>query len=292
MICGVRRSLLYVPGESEKMLQKSGTVPADMLLLNLEDGVAASMKETARANVVRALQASDFGAREVVVRINSLDSELGRQDLGAVVPRRPDGVILPKVENGDQMAAAEAAVEELEIACGIAKGSIKLHAMIESAAGALNCREIALASPRMASLIFGSADYISDVRCQPGEDRNEMSLAMQMIVMGARAAGIDAIDAPCFDLQNPDLLRREASQARKLGFDGKSALRPDQLLTINAVFDVTPEEVEWAEKVLAELAEAENRGRALSMLAGKLIDNPHRAAAERILRRRSAAGRL
>lgn len=290
MIGGVRRSLLYVPGESEKMIAKARTIPADTLLLNLEDGVTASMKETARANVVRALQLSDFGAREVLVRINSLDSELGREDLAEVVRCRPDGIVLSKVERVAQIAAADAAVAESELSCGIPKWSIKLHAMIESATGALNCREIALASPRMASLIFGSADYISDVRCQPGEDRGEIALAMQMIVMSARAADIDAIDAPCFDLQNPDLLRREAVQARKLGFDGKSALRPDQLSTINEVFDVTPEEVQWAEEVLAEMAGAENRGKALSVLAGKLIDTPHRVAAERILRRKSAAG--
>jgi|WetSurMetagenome_2_1015567.scaffolds.fasta_scaffold16122_5 citrate lyase subunit beta / citryl-CoA lyase len=292
MICGVRRSLLYVPGENEKMVAKARTTPADLLVFNLEDGVAASMKETARANVVRALQSGEFGAREVTVRINGLDSAVGRQDLAEVVPCRPDGIVLPKVERGAQITAAEAAVAELEISHRILKWSTKLHAMIESAAGALSCREIALASSRMVSLIFGSADYASDVRCQPGEDRIEISFAMQMMVASARAAGIDVIDAPCFDLQNPDLLRREATQARRLGFDGKSALRPDQLSTINEIFDVTPEEIQWAEAVLAELAEAEKRGRALSMLAGRLIDTPHRSAAERILRRKSAAGRL
>ncbi len=292
MICGIRRSLLYVPGESEKMIRKAGTVPADVILLNLEDGVADSMKEIARANVVRALKTGDFGAREVVVRINTLDSEVGRHDLAEVVPCHPDGIVLPKVERGAQITVAETAIAELETGHGIPKWSIKLHAMIESSSGVLNSREIALASSRMASLIFGSADYVSDVRCRPGEDRSEMAFAMQMMVLSARAAGIDVLDAPCFDLQNPDLLRREAVHARRLGFDGKSALRPDQLPIINNLFDVTPEEVHWAEKVLAELAEAEKRGRALSMLAGRLIDNPHRYAAEQILRRKAAAARL
>lgn len=108
----------------------------------------------------------------------------------------------------------------------------------------------------MASLIFGSADYAADVRCQPGEDRAELMLALQMIVASARSAGIEAIDAPCFDIRDRALLARESAQARRLGFDGKSALHPDQLEVINRAFDVTPEEVAWAEKTIAELDRA------------------------------------
>jgi citrate lyase beta subunit len=139
----------------------------------------------------------------------------------------------------------------------------------------------------MASLVFGSADFVDDIRCRPGEDRAEFLLAMQMMVLAARAAGIDAIDAPCFDIRNYALLEKESSSARRLGFDGKSALHPDQLEVINRVFDVSTEEIEWAERVLKELQEAENRGKALSVMDGTLIDNPHRAAAERILLRKS-----
>jgi citrate lyase beta subunit len=138
----------------------------------------------------------------------------------------------------------------------------------------------------MASLVFGSADYANDVRCWPGEDRQELLLALQMLVTSARSAGIDAIDSPCFDIRNYDLLRREAVQARRLGFDGKSALHPEQCRILNEVFDVTAEEIAWAEQALAGLDEAENRGKALTTLDGKLIENPHRAAAERILSRR------
>jgi citrate lyase beta subunit len=112
---------------------------------------------------------------------------------------------------------------------------------------------------------------------------------MQMIVAAARASGVDAIDAPCFDLKNPDLLRREAAQARRFGFDGKSAIHPGQLVAINEVFAVTDEEIIWAERVLAELESAEAEGRALSTLEGRLIENPHRTAAERILKRQRLA---
>jgi citrate lyase subunit beta/citryl-CoA lyase len=181
--------------------------------------------------------------------------------------------------------AAERIVGELERDHGLTEGSVKLHAMIESASGILRIREIALASRLMASLIFGSADYAADMHCVAGEDRAELWLALQMIVAGARAAAIDAIDAPCFDIRNADLLRREAIQARRFGFDGKSALHPGQLAAIQGIFDVTADEITWAEKVLAELNGAEGRGRALSTLEGRLIDNPHRNAAERILQR-------
>ena len=285
MITGLRRSALYVPCDSERMIRKALEVPADLILLNLEDGVTISRKETARAQAVRALTELDFGARETVVRINSLESDTGRSDLASIVPCRPDGICLPKIETLAAIHEADAALRELETHCGIPEGHLKLHAMIESAAGVLSARDIAAASVRMASLIFGSADFSSDMRCLSGEDRSELLLALQMIVTGARAASVDAIDAPCFDLKNSCLLRREAEQARRFGYDGKSALHPGQLAVINEVFGVTPEERAWAEKVLVELDEAEDRGRALSTLEGQLIDNPHRAAAERVLRR-------
>jgi citrate lyase beta subunit len=284
MITGLRRSALYVPCDSERMIQKAREVPADLILLNLEDGVTAARKDTARVQAVRALTQLDFGAREIVVRINSLECETGKRDLAAIVSCRPDGICLPKIEAPAAIQKADAALRELESRCGIPEGRMKLHAMIESAAGVLGARDIAAASARMASLIFGSADYSADMRCQPGVDRSELLLALQMIVTGARASSVDAIDAPCFDLRNSDLLRREAAQARRFGYVGKSALHPGQLAAINEIFEVTPEEKAWAEKVLAELDGAEERGRALSTLEGHLIDNPHRAAAERILR--------
>jgi citrate lyase subunit beta/citryl-CoA lyase len=286
MTASLRRSALYVPGDSERMLQRSATVSSDMLLLNLEDGVALSRKNAARENIANALKNTDFGDREVVVRVNPLNTEIGRNDLARIIPLHPDGICLPKMEKASEIQAAENAILELEIIHGVPEGSTRLHAMIESAEGLLHSPEIAAASRRMASLIFGSADYANDVRCRPGEDRSELLLALQMIVVSARSAAIDAIDAPCFDIRNRDLLYSEAAHARRLGFDGKSALHPDQLSIINQIFDVTLEEISWAERAIAELDEAENRGRALTTIEGKLLDNPHRAAAERILSRR------
>jgi len=286
VITGLRRSLLYVPGDHAGMIGKSLTLTADVLVLNLEDGVAASAKDEARANIVNALQSLDFGKREVLVRINSLASETGRRDLLALVPCRPDGICLPKIEGAGAIEAADQIVSRLESENGIPEGSIRIHAMIESAAGALSAAGIACASRRMASLVFGSADYTKDLQCHPGEDRAELWLALQMIVTAARAGGIDAVDAPCFAFRNTELLRREAAQARRLGYEGKSAIHPGQIEIINSIFDVTAAEVAWAESVLAELHEAEGRGKALTTLEGRLIENPHRTAAERILRRR------
>lgn len=292
MTTRLRRSMLYVPGDSEKMLERATGIASDALLLNLEDGVAASRKEAARENVARALRRLDFGPREVVVRVNwsvGAIGGVGERDLVDIVPCAPDGICIPKVESGREVEAADRALMALETRHDIPAGSIRLHAMIESAAGVLRAQEIAAASDRMASLIFGSADYIADVRCRPRADRSELGLALQMIVTSARAAGIDAIDAPCFDIPNHDLLTSEAETARRIGFDGKSVLHPGQLEIINRVFDVSPEEIAWAEKVIAELDEAERRGKALTTVDGQLFDNPHRAAAERILSRRRPA---
>jgi citrate lyase subunit beta / citryl-CoA lyase len=287
MKMNLRRTVLYVPGDSEKMLHKSITFDADTLLLNLEDGVSSSMKEQSRVNIAKALKEVDFSDYETIVRVNSPASEIGKRDLEEIVPLCPDGVCLPKIENASEILAAEKIVEELESSSGMIPGSVKFHAMIESAAGILHAAEIASSSKRMASLIFGSADYEADVRCKPGEDRSEIALALQMLVLAARSAGIDAIDAPCFDTRNSDLLKRESIQARRIGFDGKSVLHPNQLELINHIFDVTPEEVAWAEKVIQELDEAEKRGKALTTNdGGQLFDNPHRIAAERILGRK------
>jgi citrate lyase subunit beta/citryl-CoA lyase len=267
------------------MIAKSLAFAADVLLLNLEDGVAASRKEEARANAVRVLLSADFGYRETVVRVNELNSEIGRRDIAEVLPCHPDGICLPKVESPELISSADSLMGELEREHGLPAGGIKLHAMIESAAGVLRVREIAGASARMASLIFGSADYTADMHCKASEDRSELWLALHMIVAGARTASLDAIDAPCFDLRNSTLLQREAAQARSLGFDGKSALHPGQLHCINEVFGVTEEELVWAGKVMTEMEQAEDRGRACSTLEGQLIDNPHRNAAVRILDR-------
>ncbi len=285
MITGQRRSSLYVPGDNLRAIEKSVVVPADMLVLNLEDGVALSKKAEARESIVKALKSHDFGRREVVVRINSLSSEIGRTDLRAVIPCRPDGICLPKIEQADEILAAETALLKLEVENGIPGESTRLHAMIESASGVVNAAGIARASRRLSSLMFGSADYVKDMRCQAGEDRSELWLALQMIVTAARSGGIDAIDAPCFEFRNSELLRREAAQARRLGYEGKSAIHPGQLEIINTIFEVTPDEIAWAETVLAELSEAEKRGKALTTLEGRLIEDPHRVAAERILRR-------
>ncbi len=265
------------------MLEKASALPADLLLLNLEDGVPPLKKDEARIAVARAVQSRRYGSREVVIRINSFESLTGQLDIEEAVRARPDGICLPKVERASEVMAADIAVTALEAKGGITVGSIRLHAMIESPAGVLHAAEIAAASPRMASLLFGSADYSKDLRCRPGEDRTELLLALQVVVTCARAAGIDALDAPCFDVHNAELLRKEAAQARRLGYDGKSAVHPNQIEPINAVFDVTPEEIAWAEKVISELDQAAEKGKGLSTLAGYLVEPPHRVTAERIL---------
>ncbi len=289
MITGQRRSLLYVPGDNARMIEKSPRLPTDMLVFNLEDGVALLRKDEARASVVQALKLSDFAKSEVVVRINSLVSQTGCRDLEAVIPCHPDGICLPKVESAVEIQAADSAIHKLEAAHGIPEGRIKVHAMIESASGVINAALIARASQRMSSLVFGSADYAKDLRCRVDENRSELLFALQMVVTAARAAAIDAIDAPCFDFRSNEKLHRQAVQARRLGYEGKSAIHPGQLEIINTIFDVTPEEIAWAKDVIAELDQAEIRGRGLSTLEGRLIEDPHRIAAERILRR---AGKL
>lgn len=279
----LHRSLLYVPGDREAMLAKAAGRGADGLILNLEDAVAAANKDAARSLVARALATLDFAGAEVIVRINPLATEAGQRDLAAVVPAGPDAILLPKVSSAEAVCAAAAALAQLEAEAGLPTGRTKLMCMIESAAGVIAAAEIAACDPRVAALIFGANDLAEDLGCAPAPGQGILLHAACQVVLAARAAGVDAIDTPHMAIGDAEGLARSAALARDLGFAGKSAIHPGQVAAINAAFAPTPEQVRWAERVLALVPDGNEAALGAALLDGQLIEAPHVARAKRIL---------
>ena len=280
----LRRSLLYVPGDREAMIAKAAQRGADGLIFNLEDAVAPGNKETARNTVAHALITLDFGRAEVIVRVNPLDTSTGYRDLLTIAPAKPDAILLPKVGSPEEVRFAAWTLARLEEMHGLPASGIRLMCMIESAAGVLAAGQIAGCHPRVAALLFGAADYSAEVGCAIMPDGDTLLLAQSQIVLASRAAGIDAIDTPHMRLDDLDGLAHSSQRAHHLGFDGKAAIHPGQIGAINSAFSPAPEQIAWAERVLAALPGGDEAQFGAAVLDGQLIEAPHVARARRTLR--------
>ncbi len=285
MAAPLRRSLLYTPGSSEEMIRKAGRRGADILILDLEDSVHPNAKDQAREQVARLIPEVDFGGAEVFIRANSLSSPWGAQDIEAIAGIRPDGVVLPKVSDEDDVTSVD---EKLGKAT-------PLFLMIETAAGVLNAASLARCSPRVAGLVFGAADYRESLRVQRHPEELELFFARSQVVHAARAAEtaeVFAFDTPCFEYLDREALTLSARRARLLGFDGKTAVHPAQVAVISTIFSPTPSEVARAIKVAAAMEKAMAQGRSVATLDGELIEALHLKGARRTLEQGKALGLL
>ncbi len=285
MATRLRRSLLYTPGSSEDKIRKAGRRGADVLILDLEDGVHPDAKDHAREQVARLIAEVDFGGAEVFVRANSMSSPWGAQDIEAIAGMRPEGVVLPKVSDDDEVLSVDKRLGK----------TTPLFLMIETAAGVINVVSLARCSPRVAGLIFGAADYRESLRVQPHPEERELFFARSQVVHAARAAGtaeVLAFDTPCFEYLDHEALDRSARRARQLGFDGKTAVHPAQVAAINTIFSPSPSEVARATKVAAAMEEAMEQGRSVASLDGELIEALHLKGARRTLEQAKALGLL
>jgi citrate lyase beta subunit len=267
------------------MLAKAATRGADCVILNLEDAVAPGLKEQARTAVAGVLASADFGSTERIVRINSLDSDLGFFDLLAIAPLAPDAILLSKVTSAEQVRIASWMIERLEGTHALPKGTIRVMCMIETAAGITSAQQIAQADPRVAALVFGAADFCADVGCSPAADRGPLLYAIGRLVLAARTARVAAIDAPYMTLGDASGLEHSVRASRDLGFDGKSAIHPAQIPVIHSCFSPSPEEVRWAKSVVEALSGADDEQAApgAALLNGNLIEAPHLLRAQRTL---------
>lgn len=267
------RSLLFVPGVSEKMILKARDTAADALILDLEDAVSPDRKVEARQIVMRMLGEVDFGGKPVFVRVNRFDTGFGEEDAKAIGNSNAYGAVLPKAERPEEVAAVVSLLAENQ----------RLIAMIESPRGVLNCPAIADASPTLVGLMFGSADLSTATRARLTEGEPELLVARSRMLYSARAAGIEAYDAPYFSI--PDLagLRRDSERARNLGYDGRAVIHPSHIAIVNEVFAPSEAEIAQARKIVAAMQDALARGLAAVQFEGQLIEPLHARSAERIL---------
>ena len=271
---GPRRSLLYVPASSERMVAKAATRGADIVVLDLEDGVHLSQKETARKRLGESRAAAAAAGALVALRVNPPAGSLGEADLEAATEAGFGAVLLPKAETAEAVGAARETVG----------GNTPLWLMIETAPGAANVFELARL-PGVRGLVFGSADYRLSLGARMRQDESELDFVRQRILLAARAAGIHCWDAPWFAFRDLDGLRRSARRAAEMGFDGKSAVHPLQIPVIHEAFAPTPEERAWAERVVRVMEDAAARGVAVVELEGELLEELHLRQANRLLAR-------
>jgi citrate lyase beta subunit len=284
--------MLYVPGDDERKIRKAAGLTVDSICLDLEDGVALNRKDAARGIIRAALTEIDFGGSERLVRINPLNSERGRADLEAVLPARPDGIVLPKVQSAAELAWLDERLTRAEQEEGWQNGSLVLIAIIESARAFLNLREICGAAPRLQALIFGAEDYAHDIGAIRTMEATELLTARSLLVMHAAAHGLQAIDMVTVDFRDLGRVRREARAGAELGYTGKQIIHPAQVEPVQEAFTPSPEEIGRARALLEAFEEHQRRGAGAFAVDGQMVDMPVIRQAENLLARARAAGKI
>ncbi len=281
------KSLLFVPGDSEKKLAKAASTGADALLLDLEDAVSQDRLPVARGLVLDYLKSHDRANQQVWVRINPLNTPLALPDLVAVMAGQPDGIVLPKPLNASDVLQLDHFLSALEQREGIAHGHTRILPVATEVAGALfQLDSYAGCSPRLAGLTWGAEDLATDIgattnKKDNGEFDEAFVLARSLCLLAASHAGVQAIDTLNVDFRNADSLQADVQRARRQGFSGKLAIHPDQVPIINAGFTATPQELQHAQRIIDAFAQAHGAGTV--QLDGKMIDKPHLTQALRLL---------
>ncbi|MGA1821219.1 MAG: HpcH/HpaI aldolase/citrate lyase family protein [Thermoplasmatota archaeon] len=286
----LRRSRLYVPGNNPKMIPPAGLYGADVISLDLEDAVHPDFKIDARMLVSEALKVVDFGPTvEVTVRINPINTKWGKWDVKQIVCAKLDGIYIPKTETPEDVIQVDELVTEMEEKKGLEIGRIKLFATMETAKGILNSKEIALCSKRLAGITIGGEDLTADLGGIRSSDGLAIHTSRQLIILAAKAAGIQAIDTVYSDFSDSEGLRKETEMIKTMGFDGKACIHPAQIEVVHDVFNPTPDEIKYAVRVKKAIAEARERGSGVIALGKKMVDRPIVLKAEKILALAEAA---
>ena len=272
-----RRSMLYVPGCNPQYLEKARSLQVDSIILDLGAPILLSAKETSRENVVSALKQGGYGNREVVVRVNDLESAWGYDDIRAVANLGADAILFSNIENAEDVEKGIAALD----ACG--NTDIPIMVMIESPLAVLHAEEIAKSSDRIACMIMATSDLISDLHARPTLDRTAIRTSLSWVVLAARAYGRAVIDGIHSDLKDTQAFEFACRVGRDMGFDGKSLVHPMQLAYANDAYTPKPAEVENAKEIIAALTAANEAGRGTVLVNGRLVEHHHVIAAKRFL---------
>ncbi len=273
-----RRSVLYMPGANERALEKAKTIPADALILDLEDAVAPDAKAEARERVCAAAASGAYGSKEVAIRVNGLATEWHAADLAAAAAAGPAAVVVPKVDSVDDVAAIERGLE-----AGGAPDHTKIWAMLETPVAVLHAEAIAAASERLTVLVMGTNDLAKELQAVQIPGREPLLPALAMCLLGARAAGKVILDGVYNDIKDPDGFHAECVQARHLGFDGKTLIHPSQVDDANQVWAPSEEAIEDARALIATFDAALAEGKGVVTHNGRMIENLHVANAQRVL---------
>ena len=269
-----------MPGSNARAIEKARTLPVDAVILDLEDSVAPEGKAAARTQVSDAVAAGGFGAREVVVRINALDTQWWLDDLNAVAKAKPHAVLLPKVSNPTHLGDLAERLVDIS-----ADQKIRVWAMMETPLAMLNARDIAAAAAdvetRLSAFVMGTNDLAKDTRAAIKPGRAAMLPWLMNCVAAARAFGLDILDGVYNDLANADGFARECNDAREMGFDGKTLIHPNQIAACNAAFSLSAEEVAQAKKIIAAFDLPENRNKGVVRLEGRMVERLHADMARR-----------
>lgn len=275
-----RRSVLYMPGANKRALEKAKTLPADSLILDLEDSVAPEAKAQARDSVCAAVKAGGYGHRELVIRVNAIETPWGMDDLRAAVAAVPDAILVPKVSQpGDIVTAAKV------LGSVHAPGKTRLWAMMETPKSMLNAREIAALGTepehRLACLVMGTNDLLKESRARALHNRIAVVPWLAMTLVAARAFGLDILDGVYNDFRDDKGFREECEHGRTLGMDGKTLIHPSQVTPCNEIFSPTDEEVTWSRAIIAAFDKPENDHKGVITVDGKMVERLHLAMAER-----------
>jgi citrate lyase subunit beta/citryl-CoA lyase len=275
-----RRSVLYMPGANERALEKAKTLPADSLILDLEDAVAPEAKAEARERVCNTVKAGGYGPRELIIRVNGLDTEWGKADIKAAAQANPDAILAPKVATAEDIRWIDEAIAE-----GGASEKPRLWVMIETPLSILNIKEIAAAakSTRLAGFVMGSNDLIKDFRAEPMQGRENLAACYTLAIAAARAYDLLVFDGVYNDIANAEGFVAEAKQARAFGFDGKTLIHPSQVEPCNAIFAPPADSVAQAKDVIAAFADPANAGKGVLKVNGKMTELLHLAQARRMV---------
>ena len=273
-----RRSVLYMPGSNARALEKARTLPADGLILDLEDAVAPDEKATGREQIASALRQGGYGGRERVVRINGLETPWGVDDLAMAAKSPAHAILIPKVESA-------AMVEDVErrLVAASAPASLSIWCMMETPRGMLRAEQIAASSKRVGCLVMGTSDLAKDLHATHTRERLPMLTSLGLCLLAARAFALAILDGVYLDLADDEGFAHSCIQGRELGFDGKTLIHPKTIAKANEIFAPSGEDVAWSRKIIAAHAEASRAGKGVVVVNGKLIETLHVENARRLV---------
>lgn len=286
----MRRSMLFLPGNAPKMIINGNYLGSDAVIFDLEDAVAPDQKDAARLLVRNVLGALEFDRVETIVRINSIDTPYWQKDLEAIVPQKPDIIMLPKTGMARDVEVVDDYLTVLEAKLGMEEGTVRLMPLIETALGIENAYFIASARKRVVALFLGAEDLTADLRCKRTKEGREIDYARSRMVNAARAAGVDVYDTPFTDVNDDEGIVADAQYAKSLGFTGKASISPRHITAINTVFSPTKADIAYAYEVMDAIAEAKAQGKGAIALRGKMIDAPIVARAQQTIEAANALG--